>query len=68
MFKEDYRELNLDGAEAVAERVFLFEEFIDGLLTREPDALNFNGTPARAALADFPGIHGPQSARRQGDS
>ncbi len=50
IFKEDYRELNLDGAEAVAERVFLFEEFIDGLLTREPDALNFNGTPARAAI------------------
>jgi Fe-S oxidoreductase len=50
MFREDYRELGLDGAEAVAERAVLFEDFIDGLLAREPDALPFNGTPARAAI------------------
>jgi FAD/FMN-containing dehydrogenase/Fe-S oxidoreductase len=50
MFREDYRELKLDGAEAVAERVVLFEEFIDTLLAREPEALVFNGAPARAAI------------------
>ncbi len=50
MFKEDYRELNLDGAEYVAQRVFLFEEFMNDLLDSEPDALAFNGTPARAAI------------------
>ncbi len=50
MFKEDYRELKLEGAEAVAERAFLFEEFIENLLAREPNALAFNGTPARAAI------------------
>jgi len=49
MFREDYRELKLDGAEAVAERGVLFEEFIDTLLAREPEALVFNGAPARAA-------------------
>jgi FAD/FMN-containing dehydrogenase/Fe-S oxidoreductase len=50
MFKEDYRELGLDGAETVAARALLFEEFIDALLTRAPDALAFRGAPARAAI------------------
>jgi Fe-S oxidoreductase len=39
MFAEDYRELNLPGAEKVARRCFLFEQFIEQLLQREPDAL-----------------------------
>ncbi|MBW7863612.1 MAG: FAD-binding protein [Candidatus Hydrogenedens sp.] len=50
MFKEDYRELGLDGAEALAARAVLFEDFIAELLAREPEALRFNGAPARAAV------------------
>jgi len=42
MFVEDYRELNLPDAQAVAARCFLFEKFIDQLLEREPDALKFD--------------------------
>lgn len=41
MFIEDYRELDLAGAAAVAERCFLFEKFVDDILTDEPHALNF---------------------------
>jgi FAD/FMN-containing dehydrogenase/Fe-S oxidoreductase len=41
MFHEDYRELKIPGAEAVADRVFLFEDFIDRLLEASPDALCF---------------------------
>jgi len=41
MFVEDYRELKLPGAEAIGARCFLFEQFIDELLAREPEALAF---------------------------
>ena len=41
MFAEDYRELKLDGAEHVAKRCFLFEQFIEELLSHEPAALKF---------------------------
>jgi Fe-S oxidoreductase len=41
MFVDDYRELKIDNAEQVATRCFLFEKFIDDLLDREPDALQF---------------------------
>jgi Fe-S oxidoreductase len=41
MFVEDYRELKLPGAEEIGARCFLFEQFIDDLLAREPDALAF---------------------------
>jgi hypothetical protein len=34
MFAQDYRELKLPGADAVAQRSFLFEQFIEELLTR----------------------------------
>ena len=40
MFVEDYRELNLPEAQAVASRCFLFEKFVDDLLEREPKALH----------------------------
>ena len=49
MLAEDYRELKLDGAEAVAARCFLFEDFVERLLTREPDALSF--APKRETVA-----------------
>lgn len=41
MFVEDYRELKLEGAERVAQRCFLFEQFIEDLLSHEPEALRF---------------------------
>ncbi len=41
MFAEDYRELKLEGAERVAKRCFLFEQFIEELLSHEPGALKF---------------------------
>jgi FAD/FMN-containing dehydrogenase/Fe-S oxidoreductase len=48
MFVEDYRELKIDNAEQVAARCFLFEKFIDDLLDREPDALQFKNRSAFA--------------------
>jgi Fe-S oxidoreductase len=42
MFMEDYREMGLPNADAVAQRCFLFQEFIEALLEREPTALKFN--------------------------
>jgi FAD/FMN-containing dehydrogenase/Fe-S oxidoreductase len=50
MFAEDYRELNLAGAEQTAARCFLFEQFIEDLLAREPGALRFNHQPATVAI------------------
>ena len=41
MFVEDYRELKLPDAEAIAARCFLFEDFVGQLLDREPRALKF---------------------------
>jgi len=41
MFVEDYRELKIENAETIAARCFLFEKFIDELLAREPEALQF---------------------------
>jgi FAD/FMN-containing dehydrogenase/Fe-S oxidoreductase len=46
MFVDDYRELKIDNAEQVAARCSLFEKFIDDLLDREPDALQFRDRPA----------------------
>jgi FAD/FMN-containing dehydrogenase/Fe-S oxidoreductase len=50
MFAEDYHELKLPGAGLIAPRCFLFEEFIDNLLEREPDALSFDGERERIAI------------------
>jgi Fe-S oxidoreductase len=50
MFVEDYRELKLPDTEAIARRCFLFEQFIDDLLEREPDALQFNNQPSQVAI------------------
>jgi Fe-S oxidoreductase len=41
MFAEDYGELKLPGAERIAKRCHLFEQFIEELLSREPNALKF---------------------------
>jgi FAD/FMN-containing dehydrogenase/Fe-S oxidoreductase len=50
MFVEDYRELKLPDTEAIARRCHLFEQFVDDLLEREPDALQFNHTPGHVAI------------------
>jgi Fe-S oxidoreductase len=50
MFVEDYRELNIKGADDVATRCFLFEKFIDDLLAQEPAALRFDNRPATIAI------------------
>ena len=50
MFVEDYRELGLAGAEAVARQCFLFEQFIEGLLAQEPEALRFQPRPGKLII------------------
>jgi len=42
MFVEDYTELSLPGTERVAKRCFLFEHFIEELLSNDPGALSFS--------------------------
>jgi Fe-S oxidoreductase len=50
MFVDDYRELKIQGAEKIADRCFLFEKFVDDLLEREPDALQFKEREAKVAI------------------
>jgi FAD/FMN-containing dehydrogenase/Fe-S oxidoreductase len=50
MFVEDYCELKISNAENVAERCFLFEKFVDDLLAREPDALQFKHSETTVAI------------------
>src|SRR5437773_7261200 len=50
MFVEDYRELNIEGAEDVTKRCFLFEKFIDDLVAQEPEALQFDNRLATVAI------------------
>ena len=50
MFVEDYRELGLNGADLVAARCYLFEQFIEALLGREPEALAFQPKSAKVII------------------
>ena len=50
MFVEDYHELKLADSVAVAKRCFLFEAFVEELLSREPEALQFNRRTANIAI------------------
>ncbi len=50
MFVEDYRELNIDGANDLAKRCFLFEKFVDDLLAEESAAVRFDERPATIAI------------------
>jgi Fe-S oxidoreductase len=50
MFVEEYLEMRLEGAEEVAKRCFLFEQFIEALLTQEPDALQFTAEESRIVI------------------
>lgn len=49
MFAEDYRELKLPGAAEIAARCFLFEQFLENLLAKEPAALPLRAS-ARAGV------------------
>lgn len=50
MFAEDYRELKLPGAEVVATRSFLFQEFMEKLLHQDPSALQFDQEPGNIVV------------------
>jgi Fe-S oxidoreductase len=50
MFVEDYRELRIESVEKIAARCFLFEKFVDDLLSREPDALPAKHRDVRIAI------------------
>lgn len=50
MFVQDYEELGLPGAREVASRCFLFEQFVEELLTREPGALHFQPKAAKVVI------------------
>jgi Fe-S oxidoreductase len=50
MFAEDYRELKIPNAEELAKRCFLFEKFVDDLLAREPNALQFKVRQEHVAI------------------
>jgi FAD/FMN-containing dehydrogenase/Fe-S oxidoreductase len=50
MFVEDYRELGLPGADAVAARCVLFEDFIENMLKQDPAALHFDHAPGRVVI------------------
>jgi hypothetical protein len=50
MFAEDYRELKLEGAEQVAQRCFIFEQFVEDLLSHEPAALRFKPRAAHVII------------------
>jgi Fe-S oxidoreductase len=50
MFVEDYRELKLSETEAIATRCYLFEQFVEERLDREPDALRFNEKAGHVAI------------------
>ena len=62
MFHEDYAELLIEGAKDVAKRCVLFEQFVCGLLEREPDALTF--APGYSWVA----IHGHCHAKALSDT
>jgi Fe-S oxidoreductase len=50
MFVEDYRELKLPDTEPIAKRCHLFEQFVEELLEREPEALRFINTAGHVAI------------------
>lgn len=50
MFAEDYRELGLPQAEAIARRAILFEDFIDRVLQEAPAAWSWSDSPPPVAI------------------
>ncbi|MCL2329809.1 MAG: heterodisulfide reductase-related iron-sulfur binding cluster, partial [Phycisphaerae bacterium] len=63
MFTDEYRQLKIPGSDGLAQRCVLFEQFIFGLLSREPDALRFN-----AGVIEKVGIHGHCHAKAMADA
>ncbi len=50
MFIEDYAELKLPDAAALAQRCYLFQDFVEALLTQEPGSLKFNSRAERIVI------------------
>lgn len=50
MFIEDYQELKIADAKAIAERCFLFEKFVEDILSAEPEALQFREEAGEVAI------------------
>jgi Fe-S oxidoreductase len=50
MFAQDYREVGLPGAQEIAARCILFEDFMEDLLKRDLDALRFDHENGRVAI------------------
>jgi Fe-S oxidoreductase len=50
MFVEDYRELKVPTAESLAQRSFLFEQFVDDLLEHEPERAQFRKREESVAI------------------
>lgn len=50
MFFEDYREMHLPGADRIARRSVLFEQFLDQVLSAEPEALRFHSRQTTVAI------------------
>jgi len=50
MFVEDYAELHLEGAETMARRCILFDQFVEQLLTANPTALTFKAKVAKLII------------------
>lgn len=50
MFVDDYRELRVPGAAEIAARCFLFEQFIEGVLSDDPNALHFRTRPGKVVI------------------
>ncbi|MDQ2866880.1 MAG: FAD-binding protein [Verrucomicrobiota bacterium] len=63
MFAEDYRELRLDGAEEIAQRCYLFEQFIENTLATPPVA-HASSVPVPASCRNpATPAHGSQPTR-----
>jgi Fe-S oxidoreductase len=52
MFVDEYRQLKIPGAEALAERCVLFEDLVAGVLEGEPGALSLRDGGVRVAIHD----------------
>jgi FAD/FMN-containing dehydrogenase/Fe-S oxidoreductase len=50
MFRDEYTQLGIAGAEEVAARAVLFEDFVADLLEREPEALPIAASPGAVAV------------------
>jgi FAD/FMN-containing dehydrogenase/Fe-S oxidoreductase len=50
MFIEEYRELGLAGSDEVAQRCYMFHQFIDAVLNEDPTALRFESRAERVVL------------------